>query len=145
MVIKLLSAQIPAFWENIKFACKQADEVEEKDYQAYFNELLQMLLNEKAQCWVRLNEKRELQAMLITRVLLDKITDKKCLFLQCLYSFNVVDKEVWHREFLLIKAFADTEKCTRITFDSKNPKIWELAQSVGFKEHHRNFIFEGGA
>lgn len=144
MLIKLLPAQIPVFWDSIKFACKVADIVEEKDYQSYYNELLHSLLSEKAQCWVRLNEERKLELLLITRILSDKGIDKKYLFLQCLYVFDRVAEEVWSKEFLFIKAFAEVEKCNQISFDSRNPRIWEIAQAVGFKERYRHFVFIGG-
>ena len=48
MVIKLLSKQVPTFWEAIKVGVVRADEVKEKDLQPYLNELLQALLSDKA-------------------------------------------------------------------------------------------------
>lgn len=144
MIVKLLATQVPTFWENIKFAVIKADGVGEEDQQQYLNELLHALLNDKAQCWVRLDDQRNLIALLITRILLDKITIRRYISLQCLYSFEAVANEVWDTDFELVVQFALSEQCSFISFSSNNGRIWEVAKRIGFKEKCRTFVFDLG-
>ena len=144
MILKLLSIQVPQFWEVIKFAVTQADEVDQQDLQPYLDELLHALLSDKAQCFVRLDEKRTLTALLITKIMGNKRTGGKCLYLQCLYSFQLVDDSVWRKDMIFIRQFADKEKCSYISFDSRNKKIQEMGEMLGFKEVNRKFSMKLG-
>jgi hypothetical protein len=108
--IKLLPAQIPQQWELIKFVVVRVDEVNDKDLQPYLNELLHVLLNGKAQCFLGLSEKRNITGVWITRLMIDKITGEKYLFAQILYSFKFVDDESRKQEIDFIKEFARKEK-----------------------------------
>jgi len=143
-VYRLLSVQIPYFWDAIKFGCVQADEVLEVDMPLYLNELLQALLSDKAQCFVILDNERILQGITITRIVADKIFSKKELLLQTFYSLKVVTDDETQKYFKILYDLAVKEKCTAITFSSRNTKIWEMAKLVGCKELNRNFAFELG-
>jgi len=144
MIVKILNRQIPQIWELIKFACVQADEVDKKEMPQYFNELLHALLNDKAQCFIRLDDDRTLLAVLITRIMIDRVTGEKYLFLQCLYSFKVIQDEVLRQARDLFVDFAKAEQCSYISFNSRHKRIWEIAEIMGFKEKHRRFDFEIG-
>jgi len=136
--------QISKLWEQIKFAVTQADEVEKKDLQPYLNELLHSLLSDKAQCFVRLDNNRTLLLLMITRILVDKITGRKSLFIQALYSWkNVEDKEL-QGDYNFVREFAKHEQCRRISFESRNHRVWEVAESLGFRENLRKFVFDVG-
>jgi len=139
-VIRLLPVQVVKLWEAIKYGVIRADEVKEKDRQVYLNELLHALLNEKAQCFVRLSDDRRLLAMLITRFQVNKITGDKELYLQGLYSWEAVNDEVWQHDMDFVKEFARREKCNRITFKSNNPRAMEIGELSGFKENIREFV-----
>lgn len=141
-IIKLLSPQIPTFWEAIKHACKQADEVNEKDLPSYLNELLHSLLSDKAQCWARLDEERRLIALCLTRIQGDKTTGEKSLFIQGLYSWQPAPEEIWARDIGFLREFALKEDCKSIRFNSRNERIWEITQGLGFKEMTRTFSIE---
>ncbi|MDP2159444.1 MAG: hypothetical protein Q8K02_03110 [Flavobacterium sp.] len=136
--------QIPSFWETIKFCCVQADEVESKDLQPYFNELLHSLLNEKSQCFVKLGDDKTLLALSVTRILIDKITGQKSLFIQILYSWKRFEDKEWQEGFNFIKEFAEHEQCKYIYFEPRNPRIWEMAEFLGCQESNRKFIFNIG-
>ncbi len=133
----------PIIWGNIKWACAQADEVDPNDYSAYFNELLQALLSEKAQCWLRFRrDDRRLLAMLITRVTYDKLTGKKELYLQCLYSLEPVAEQVWGRDWEYISEFVRQQECETVYFNSRHKRLWDLAEKVGFREKYRTYEFK---
>ena len=141
MLIKLISTQVVDFWEVIKFAVTRVDEVDSKDLQLYLNELLHALLSDKAQCFVRLSKDRILIALYITRIRTDKITGKKYLFIQNVYSFKATIDETWTQDADFLKEFAKKEKCSYLSFYSRNKRIWELGEMVGFKERYRVFNF----
>jgi len=142
MVVKLLSDQIPVFWDTIKFCVSMADEVEEKNLQSYFTDLLYKLMSEKAQCFVRLSEDRVLLSMLITKVDYDKSINKRILHIQCLYSFSKFSDSDWRDDFKIIRNFAKSLDCSVITFDTRNKRIMDLGDLIGFRETHRSFALE---
>ena len=144
MIIKLLSIQIPKFWEIIKFTATEADEVDQQELQPYLDELLHNLLSDKAQCFVNLDEKRTLSSLLITKIMSDKKTGEKYLYLQHLYPFRFVDDSVWGEDMIFIRQFADKEKCSYISFDSRNSKTFEIGRMLGFREVSRNFSMRLG-
>lgn len=139
MIIKILSTQIPVFWENIKFCATQADEINSEDLPVYLNDLLHSLLSDKSQCFIRLDENRVLIALMITRIESNKINGAKSLQIRCLYSFKHVSGNQWGAEFEFIRKFAEKEDCKSITFDTRIEKIAQLGQLIGFKEVHKSF------
>ena len=139
MIIKLLPNQIPFFWEAIKFATKQADEVESNNMQPYFNELLHALLSNKAQCYVYLNNDRILVGLLITRLKIDRITKDKFLFMQSVYTWESLEDQIWRRAYDITRLFAIKEGCKYLSFNSRNPNIWSRTEKLGFKEITRTF------
>ena len=142
MLIKLVSPQIPEHWEVIKFAAITVDEIDENILQPYLNELLHALLSDKAHCFVKINDKRNIQWLGIVRVLYDKVIQDKYLFLQCLYAFEKADLKEWAKDWLFVEQFARKEGCLYISYHSRNPRIWEMSEMVGFKESHRTYKLE---
>jgi len=144
MPVRILPVQIPKLWEVIKFACVQADEINREDMPSYFNKLLHALLSDKAQCFLSLNDDRTVRVVLITQITIDKTTNEKYLFLQCLYSFQKVQDEVWGKDWHFIMDFAKKEQCSYISFNSRNERIWEITKLLGFKEKYRRFDLKTG-
>jgi hypothetical protein len=142
MVIRVLSSQIPYFWDTIKFVAVNADEVDKKDLAPYCNELLHSLLGDKAQCFVRLDDKKVLLALIITRILADKITGKKYLYIQCMYSFQIVDEKLWRKDIQFVYDFAKSSECSHVSFDSRNKRIFEIAKLIGCEEVSRSFKYQ---
>ena len=137
-ITKVLPNKIPVIWETIKFAATQADEVKPENKSRYLNELLQALLNDKAQCFVRY-EKDEMKAIILTRFILNDITQEKELLLQSYFSFKISDKAEWLENMEFARKFAIKEGCQRITFQSYNDKIVEYARMCGFMEDYSHF------
>jgi len=139
-IIRILPTQVVKLWETIKYCVVLADEVNEEERYIYLNELLHALLNEKAQCFVRLSDDRRLLAVLITRFQVNKITGSKDLYLQGLYSWKAVSDEVWQHNMDFVKEFAKHEGCKRINFRTHNSRVMEIAELLGFKENIREFV-----
>jgi len=142
LIIKLLDTQIPKYSEVIKFAATSADEVDQEDLQPYLLKLIHALLNNKAQCWMRLDDSREIIAVLITRIIENKITAAKSLYLQCVYSYREIPLNIWREDFNMLIQFAKKENCKRITFESRHQRIWEITTSFGCREIHRSFAYD---
>ena len=139
MSVKLTSDQIPTFWGAIKFAVVNVDNVSEKYRKKYLNRLLYQLLSGKAQCFVRLDEQRQLQAIAITKILEDEITDEKSLFISCLYSFIKVDVRFWQDDIQLLKKYAEKKGCTTVTCWTVSDKVAQLCESVGMRYRMKSF------
>jgi hypothetical protein len=144
LIYRVPAPQIPVFWEAIKFACSKADAVEEKFYVVYFNELLQALLSDKAQCFVALDEKRILHRIVITRTMYDKLKGDTELVIQCMYSMTRMTDEEIQKYFAFAISTAKSLGCKRITWKSSNPRIWEWAELVGCFPQTRTYMFELG-
>ena len=140
-------SQIVMFWETIKFACQKADMVHVENYQAYFNELLHDLLSDKAQCFVKLDDKRAIIGVLITSIIGNKLTGEKSLCLQSVYSFRSaqLQEQEWQAYFKTILEIATNTGCKTITLDTNNREIAEIVESVGCKEVTRSYEYRVGA
>jgi len=143
-VYRLISVQIPMFWDAIKFACVKSDEVDEKNYSVYFNELLHALLSDKAQCFIMLDAGKILHSVAISRITTDSVLGRKELLLQCVYSMHTMSTEELMRNLKVLVDLAKKEKCDAVTFNSRNPRVWEMAKLSDCKERTRNFVYELG-
>ncbi len=139
MIVKILSAQVPMFWETIKYVAVKVDEIEESEMPDYLIDLLYALLNDKAQCWVSMDETRQLNALAITRIQEDKISKKRHLVIQLLYSWKMVDIDTWIKDSTPLVDFAKKEKCICVLASSRNSRIWEIVNAIGFREITRSF------
>lgn len=140
----LLPLQIPAFWEAIKFACMSADEIKPAHYRAYFNELLHALLSGKAQCFIVLDDNKVLRNIAITRLTQDKISGDKELILQCLYSAEKFEDPDLIKYFQFIVDFAKSESCKVLLFNTRNPRVWQIAKLLKCELKHKTFTYPVG-
>ena len=139
MLIKILPDQVVQLWEPIKYAATMADEVDEKDMPKYLNELLHALLNEKAQCFVRIDDKREIATIGITRLLFNNVTGEKYLQIQIGYAFKKSEDYLWKQDWEVMKEFAKKENCSYVGVMSRNKRVWELGKLIGMTETYRVF------
>lgn len=139
MTFLLTFRDIPYFWEVIKKAGKEADQVREENLPSYLTELLHALLSNNAQCFARLSDERVLEAIALTRVLFNKQTNEKYLFVQAMFSWQVVNKKVWDADMEFLVRFAKKEGCKYITCQSSNPRAWQLYEDIGLEEESRIF------
>ena len=143
MIVRILPAQIPAYWEVIKFATVKVDNVAEDNLQPYLLRLLHLLLNGKIQCFVKFDEDKTLTRLMITEIVVNKIEMKKYLLVQCLYSFvGESDLKVWEKDWKFIQQFADSVDCEYISFESSNDRVSEIGKAVGFKENFKSFVLK---
>lgn len=141
MFIRLLSADIPRYWELIKFACVKAEEVDAKVMPAYLHDLLVALMSDKAQAWIRVDENREIVLICVTRILFNAQQDEKYLYMQVGYSWKRLPNNVWFRDFNILKEFGKQVGCSYIGTMSRNSRVWELMLTAKFVESTRIFAY----
>lgn len=139
MTIMLTADQVPIFWDAIKFSMWQVGNTTEEYKEVYFNELLYLLMSSKAQCFVRLDSERKLQALAVTKIVVNDSTGEKSLFINCLYGFKSSLKEDWLGDFDKLVNFAKRNNCKSITALMNNEKAMMLAESLGFKCTSKNY------
>lgn len=142
MIIKLTPVQVAEYWELVKFGLIHGDLVPEDRRQVILNETLQALLSEKAQCFFRLDAEHRVIALMITRILISKISGDQFLFIQCIYSFRKVENREWETDWKFIQEFASISKCEYIDAESANPVIFQLLDGLGAKELYRTYRFK---
>ena len=142
MAIKLLPNQIPAYWEPIKYALVQSSVVSKKETTLFLNKTLHMLLSSKAQCFVVLDRERSINAISLTRIVLDELTGIKSLFIYCLYSFSAHSLDEWENNFSQVHKFAAEQGCKYITMYTSNPRVSSIVNAIGFKERFKHYSME---
>ena len=144
MAVKLTTEQVPRFWEAIKYASVNSGRVRSEYVQSYCSRLLYELLSGTAQVFVRLDEKRNLAALAVTKVLVDDITGSKSLRIDSLFSFAKQDVETWIDDLVTLKKFASNKGCRYIIGWTNNPRVIELCSMTGFKERLRSYVLDTG-
>lgn len=139
MIIRLTPYQIPKLWEAIKFAATASRVIDERDLQPTLVRLLADLLSDKAQCFVRLSEDRRLRTIQITKLTEDVVTGQRILYLAFTYAFEKTPEEAWTEGIELIKEYARKQGCVAIGTMSYNKRVWEICESLGFRENIRGF------
>lgn len=139
MLIRVRATQIPRVWDVVKFAADKTNEIEGQE-QSFYNQTLLDLLNDHAQCFVRLSPERRIQMVGVTKVVVSPLTNVRLLTIQFLYSFET-GGEVWLEDFGLLREFAEHMECNLITFETKNPGARALAERLGFTEAFRTMAF----
>ena len=140
--VKLISTQIVDFWELIKYALNQVERIGDIESDGIYNRLFAALLNDRSQCFVAYDDDKAISAICITSLEYDEIRDRSLLRIRCLYAFKSAHNDMWSKEFEIIKEFARSEKCSKIIFETANPKIKAIVKSIGAIEVSTNMVVE---
>lgn len=143
MIIKLLAQQIPLYWEVIKFAATKVENIDEENLHPYLNELLQSLLSNKTQCFVKFDKDKTISRLLITELIFNKIKNEKYLVIRCLYSFVAEsDINIWREDWNFVEQLMERKQCAYISFETSNERVCEIGKALGFKERYKSFILK---
>ena len=142
MIIKLTPPQIVEYWEMIKFSYVKGDLVQDDQRQVVLNKLLQELLSEKAQCFLRISDDRQMIALMITKIMISNISGDKFLYIQCIFSFRKVPDNQWEEDWKFLRTFAKSNKCSYIEAESSNPQIFKIMQQLSAMELYRTYRYE---
>ncbi len=142
MTLRLLSVQVVKFWDLIKYAIGQVEKIGSDEELEVYNRLFAALLSDKAQCFIVYDDGEEVRAICVTELRYDELRATKALHIRCLYAFKAASNDVWVKEFDFIKNMAKKEKCSRITFETSNPRIKSIAKDLGAIEVSTNLKVE---
>ena len=143
MTIKLIATQVPDFWELIKYSLEQVERIGDVYADKTYNMLLAELLSDKAQCFIVYDDSGEMiKAVCLTVIFHDVIRDVKTLHIRSLYAFKASSNDTWKDEFEVVKEFALSEGCSRITLETSNPKVRSIAKHFGAVEVSTNMLVE---
>ncbi len=126
--------QISKFWSIIKYGIEESLPPIASDKPDRMNRMLMSLLSDKAQCWVsytKHDESRKLEAVLITRVLYDDVSDNKNLLIYCLYGYEDISRDSWTSGFKSLVKYADSIDCARIIAYTDIPSIVDHVVKLG--------------
>lgn len=136
MVIKLLSIQIPQFWDLIKFTVQRVEGIGIDKTEAQFNNLLASLLNDRSQCFVKYSPEGEVSGLVITEIHEDYITKHRRLRVRCMYSVQITTTAEWEEGVNLIKEFARKNNCEEIFLETPHFRIMDILETLGFYKSH---------
>lgn len=142
MTLRLLSVQIAKFWDLIKYAIGQVEKIGSDEELEVYNRLFASIISDKAQCFIVYDEDESVRAVCITELRYDELKATKSLHIRCLYAFKAASNEVWAKEFESIKEMAKKEGCSKITFETSNPRIKSIAKEIGAVEVSTNLKIE---
>jgi hypothetical protein len=145
MISRLLSNQIPEFWEVIKFGAVRADGIIKEDVPLFANALLENLLSDKNQCFLKRSDvDKSPETLLVTSVDFNKVSGIKTVNILYLYSYTKALEDDWKLFAKLVLDYAALQNCQFIQFSSNNPMVWKLGESYGFQELYRTYSLKVG-
>lgn len=145
MIIRIQAEQVPDFWEMIKYACVNAQHVREEDTKRFLNNLLVDLLAGDSQCFLGFERNDGVDSVTmisVTHAIADFITKKRVLYIDCLYSFEQQKSGSLEEMMELMKKLCKKLECNKIVIYSANPTIFNVVNSLGFKESFREYSLE---
>jgi hypothetical protein len=145
IINKLLTDQIAAYWEFIKYAVVSANGMKDSPHlEEYCRNLLCNLLSGKYQCWMGYNDaKDQIKGVAVTQIQKD-VGDIPYVFIDSVYVYNATDDREKLRFIDVVKDFGDELQCKSVVFRTANDSIVDIANRFGFEEPYRTFRLELG-
>ena len=141
MIIKLLPNQIPQYWDYIKYAYTKNNNLLKIDnYKKYLRKLLMDLLSSKAQVFIVYDENKNLISILITIIIIDKLTQEKTLSIESFILFKFMRNLNGTDEIEFIKDFARKENCKQVITKTNRKGFERFFGRLDFEERFREFI-----
>lgn len=134
MLVLLLPSQISGKWEVIKYAISESVPPTVDMSDKVLNNVLMSLLNGTAQCWVSYQEvegKNSVDAILVTRVMDDSLTETRTLQIYTLYGTRPIEDKSWMAGLGTLKKFAKANGCIKVTAYSNVERIEEIVELLG--------------
>ena len=134
MLTKLLPDQIAKFWDVIKYAIEDSIPPIATWTPNMTNKVLSSLLCGKAHCWISYTleeEQRKLEGVVITKILLDDISDTRNLLIYCLCGYDGFQKDSWLKGFKSLVKFAASQNCKCIVAYTDIPSIINMTKKLG--------------
>ena len=134
MLIRLTVEQISSFWDIIRYAVEQALPPVAGEGPDKMNNVLESLLEGSSDCWTsyeREDNEIKINAVLITKVLIDSVTNTRSLLIYSLYGYNEIDNGSWTEGYKALIKWAIKCKCVRIVGYTDEEKIIRVVEHMG--------------
>ena len=139
MILKLLPNQIPMVWNYVKYAYHRVFNIDGNDLVIITNELLHSLLSERSQCFVKLDNERKVNAIIITKVVVDKYTGTKQFLLEVVYAFQNTTISERFDDLDYFISQARKVNCSEITAYVNSSRVYNLMDKLGWVETGRSY------
>lgn len=134
MLTRLLPDQVSRFWNIIKYAIEESLPPIAGGSPDRMNRILTSLLSDKAQCWASYTvngEQRRFEAIVITRILYDDVSDTRSLLIYCLYGYENIRMASWSDGLKSLVKYASSRNCHRIIGYTDLPFIVKVVERLG--------------
>lgn len=134
MLTLLTLDQVSTHWDIIKYGLEQSLPPIVADHPDKMNRVLTSLLSSKAQCWasyVKKDKMRRFEGIVVTRILLDDVSNTKNLLIYAIYGYDLVDNESWLNGLKALAEYADNNSCAQIVAYTNLEHVIELAKHLG--------------
>ena len=134
MLTRLLPDQISKFWDVIKYAIEESAPPNINISPDMMNKILMSLLSNKSQCWVMYTvkeNKRDLNAVAVTEISIDNISECKNLLLYSVYGYTNISRKSWLSAFKVLAKYAIANNCDKIVGYTNVPHILKITRMLG--------------
>lgn len=134
MLTRLLPDQVSKFWDIIRYAIEQSLPPIAGEDPDKMKKILMSLLSSKSQCWASYDvneDKRTLEAIVITRIFYDDASDTKSLLIYCLYGYGHIRQSSFTNALKALVKFAKSESCERVIAYTNEPGVVNLVNRLG--------------
>lgn len=133
MLTRLLPEQISAFWPIIKYAIEESLPPVTGEHPDKMNRILSSALSGGLDVWASYERKDEVKidAIVITKLILDDASGTKSLLLYCLYGYTDIPEESWKKGIESMIKYAKSCGCSRMVGYSSIPHIISMAGNFG--------------
>lgn len=130
MLVRLLSSQIPKFWNLIKHAVDVSMPDDVFMAEEHFNNILQALLKDDLSCFMALNGDESF-GLIVVRVIRDEFIDKNSLLIYAAYAFKPVPNDMYMTLYRHLSKYAKSIDCDNMIGYVSNKRLLEMARLVG--------------
>lgn len=126
-------------WRRLLYGIQQAAPVTNSRTDEAYNNVLAMLLSERAQCFVayhptQLGEAPNVLGFIITLIQTDTMSHDRYLFAYTIYSFQGLSDEVWDALQDAVENFARQNNCIRLVGFTSNQRVLQQCLQRGAKQ-----------
>lgn len=144
MLTKLLPEQISKFWPVIKYAVEESLPPTVGEHPDKMNRILSSTLSATTEVWAMYEKGSEvkLEAIVLTRLILDDASGTRSLLIYCLYGYNEISEDEWKDGLMALVKYAKSNKCSRIVAYSSIPHLISMADKFGADTEYTFISFD---
>jgi len=134
LLTKLLPEQISTFWDIIKYAIENTLPPIVGEHPDKLNRILSAALSGKVSVWAvhtKHEEGNKFEAIALTNILYDEVSETKNLLIYCLYGYNIISKKSWEFGIRKLAEHAKAEGCNQIVAYTTSSHIVNMVNKLG--------------